>query len=404
MSHRIVIVGAGFAGLSAAAQIPNDYDVTVLSRHPWCEFLPNIHELVSGQKQPGDLRLDAMGRIRRLGHRFVLDEVVEIDTTGRTVRGTTSGVHPYDALVVTAGGVNATRGISGAELALPFKSVEDCTRIHARLKQLHQQSETVRVVIVGGGLEGVEALGEILRAFPTTQIDVVDGGPRLLANAPESLDQTVRVECQPFDVTIATQTKIATVQPDGVVTDQDRLVPSDLTIWTGGPSGAPLLFEAGLAPQQSAWAPVDRNLESRASEGVFVAGDAAELDEPITKQAYHAIDMGTCAGANAMRFLAGDEREPFLPAEKPILVSFGQLGCFLVVGEWAVFGPAVSIAKEAVFQLVSASLVPPVDATTTLGSIRRLTGSLPDPGWPSLWTIWRGLLGAFDVRVLAPSS
>lgn len=404
MRHRVVIIGAGFAGLSAATQIPEEHEVTVLSRHPWCEFLPNIHELVSGQKQTQDLRLDAKGRIESLGHRFVLDEVVEIDVHGRAVRARSTGTHPFDVLIVAGGGVNATAGVAGAERAMPFKSVEDCARIHDRLRDVAMDASQGRVVVVGGGLEGVEALGEVLRAFPRLRIDVIDGAPRLMSNEPASLDQTIRRECEPFDVTLSVGTTVAEVRADGVVTGDDRLVPSDVTIWTGGPAGAPLLFDSGLATRLGGWAPVTPTLESMRAAGVFVVGDAAQLDDPVTKQAYHAIDMGLCAGTNAGRFLAGESCEPFSPAEKPTLVSFGHLGCFLVVGEWAVFGRAVSIAKEAVFQLVSAQLVPPVDVSTTMKSFRRLTGSLPELSWPSLWVVWQGLLGAMDVRVLPPTS
>lgn len=404
MANRVVIIGAGFAGLSAATQIPAQNDVTVLSRLPWCEFLPNIHELVSGQKEGGNLRLDAARRIEELGHRFVLDDVVEIDLETRCVRGSSSGAHRFDALIVATGGVNATRGIPGAELAMPFKSVEDCLRIHDRLRVLDDRGREAQVVIVGGGLEGVEALGEILRAFPRLSVHLLDSGARLLTGAPASLDRTVREECRAFNVAISVGTRVAEVRPDGVVTDSGVTVPSDLTIWTGGPVGPALLHEAGLARERGAWAPVHPTLESRIAEGVFIAGDASAPDPPIAKQAYHALDMGLSAGANAVRFLGGEPLETFVPAEKPMLVSFGHLGCFLVFGEWALFGPAVSVAKEAVFQLVSAQLAPPSDVSTAMESFRRFTGSLPDPAWPSLWALWQGLLSASDLRVLAPTS
>ena len=402
MKHRVVIVGAGFAGLSAAAQLPEDCDVTVISRHPWCEFLPNIHELVSGHRQARDLRLDARGRIESLGHTFLRDEVVEIDVHGRNVRTRSGGMLSFDALIVAAGGVNAAAGVAGAEQAMPFKSVEDCVRIHDRLCEVSRDSVAARVVIVGGGLEGIEALGEILRAFPRLHIEIVEGGPRLMANAPTSLDSTIRRESAPFDVRFSVETTVAEVRSDGIVTSSDRFLPADVAIWTGGPAGAPLLFEAGLATRAGGWATATPDLGSAHVEGVFLAGDAAELENPVSRQAYHAIDMGVCAGSNARRWLAGQPVRPFVPAEKPTLVSFGPFGCFLVLGEWAVFGPAVSLAKEAVFQLVSTQLVPPRNFATALASVNRLGGALPEPEWPSALNLWKSVRCAADLRLLWP--
>ncbi len=285
---------------------------------------------------------------------------------------------------------------------MPFKSVDDCERIGARLRELARTVEIARISIVGGGLEGVEALGEILRAFPRFGIRVVEAGPRLLATGPPSLDRTIREESANFDVAFAVDSRVEAVEPERVTLTSGESINSDVTIWTGGPTGPPLLHASGLAPGSGAWAPVAATLESCEAEGVFVAGDAATLEAPIAKQAYHAIDMGVCAAANAMRKLEGDTPAPFVPAEKPMLVSLGDLGCFLVVGRWAAFGPAISLAKEAVFQLVSAQLAPPIGAASAVAALERVRGSFPQPGWPSLGSLWSGLAGAFDLRVLPP--
>lgn len=398
------IIGAGFAGLSAASRLSAEHDVIVISKTPWCEFLPNIHELISFQKSTAALRLDAAGRIEALGHRFVLDEVDEIDLATRSVRARSSGEFGFDALVVAVGGVNATRGVVGAdEFAMPFKSVEDCARIGARLQDLSARNPRSRVAIVGGGLEGVEALGEMLRAFPDLRVTLVDGGSRLLPSAPASLDRTVRRESEAFDVEISVSTRVGEVRADGIVTAAGAHMPGELTIWTGGPTGAPLLYSAGLAPEEGAWGPVEASLEVAGAPGVFLAGDAAQFDDSLSKQAYHAIDMGVCAAENVERRLRGKPLQRFEPAEKPMLVSFGHLGCFLVVGDWALFGPSISLMKEAVYQLVSTQLVPPTDLSTTWAAGRRLTGALPDLSWPDPIGICGKLASAFDLRLLAPS-
>jgi NADH dehydrogenase len=357
---RVCIVGGGFAGLAAAQSLRADrYRVTLVSRSRWFEFLPNIHELLSGVKTPELLRLPLDRNVRRAGHTFVRDAVTQIDPSARTV-STERRRTPlrYDALIVALGGVDATRGVPGVTAhALPFKSVAECDRIGKRLAQLAGRRKPARVVIVGGGLEGVEALGEILRRHRDRGLGVtiVEGRGRLLAEAPAALDRTVRDLSAPYGVTFRTGSRVRRIAPRAVVLEDGSSLPSDCTIWTGGPAPPALLAESGLAPS-GAWAPVDATLQSKGHSEVFVAGDAADLPTPLPKQGYHALDMGTCAARNVGRLLAGEALERFRPSGKPTLISFGDLTCFLVIGDRALAGPTLAAAKEAVFELVMAQL------------------------------------------------
>jgi NADH dehydrogenase len=248
---RVVILGGGFAGLAAALELPDDrYRVTLVDRSRWFEFLPNIHELLSGVKTPALLRLPLDRNVRRAGHRFVRDTVVRIDPERRTV-STERRRTPirYDALITALGGVDATRGVAGVERhALPFKSVEQCDLIGKRLARLAARQKTGRVVIVGGGLEGVEALGEILRRYRDRrlQVTVVDAGERLLAEAPASLDAHVRQLCEGSGVSVRMNTRVQRIDRAAVVLESGRPFPSDLTIWTGGPGPPALLAASGL--------------------------------------------------------------------------------------------------------------------------------------------------------------
>ena len=181
---RIAVVGAGFAGLTAARELGREYAVTVLDGSPWFEWLPNIHELLSGVKRPADLRLPHRALMARSGHRFVQATVAAIDAgAGRLV---TSGGRSigFDACIVAVGGVHDTFGVPGADRhAMSFKSVDDCDAIGRRLAQLARRPGRHSVVIVGGGLEGIEALGEILRRFRHSdafEVSVVEAGARLL--------------------------------------------------------------------------------------------------------------------------------------------------------------------------------------------------------------------------------
>ena len=356
---RVVILGGGFAGLAAALELrPDRHRVTLIDRGRWFEFLPNIHELLSGVKTPELLRLPLDRTVRRAGHTFVRDTVTRIDPAQRVVETRRRAPIGYDALIVSLGGVDATRGVPGVvEHALPFKSVEQCHRIGTRLARLAARRKIGRVVIVGGGLEGVEALGEILRAHREggLHVTLVEARERLLPEAPAVLDAHVRKLCAPYEVAFEMAAPVRSIERKAVVLADGRSIPSDLTIWTGGPAPPALLAQSALAPA-GAWAPVHVTLQSRRHPDVFVIGDAAELPTPLPKQGYHALDMGSCAARNAARLLQGRALEPFRPSGKPTLISFGDLSCFLVLGERAIAGPSLGAAKEAVFELVMAQL------------------------------------------------
>src|SRR5512137_2200340 len=105
---RIVIVGANFAGIAAAQHLDGRYDVTVVDRSPWFEWLPNIHELLSGAKRVGDLRLPRARLVKRAGHRFVRAEVARIDARrGRALLAGGKSLE-FDACIVAVGGVHDT--------------------------------------------------------------------------------------------------------------------------------------------------------------------------------------------------------------------------------------------------------------------------------------------------------
>jgi NADH dehydrogenase len=373
-----VIVGAGFAGLAAAQHLDGRYDVTVIDRWPWFEWLPNIHELLSGVKRPADLRLPHARLVKRAGHRFVRAEVVRIDAPARVVVTSKGRRFPFDACVVAVGGVDETFGVPGADRhAMPFKSVDDCAEIGRRLAALAKRRGKRSVVIVGGGFEGIEALGEILRRYGDCAgmtVNLIEAGPRLMPGSPPAIVRAVRGHCARSDVRFVTGTRVTRVTPACVHLDSGKPLRSDLTIWTGGAKAPPLLRKSGLADREGQWAPVTPALRSKRHDSVFVIGDAAGLPHPLGKQAYYALQMGVCAAANVERTLAGRRLRDFRPSAKGMLVAFGALDTFLIAGRSVIASPALAAAKEAVFQVTMTQLDPPLGGDALNDAARRLVG------------------------------
>jgi NADH dehydrogenase len=353
----VLIIGGGFAGLECANALdPREFAVTLVDARSSFEFLPNIHELLSGVKRPSELRLPLASAMKAAGHRFVRARVSSIDPQGRSVRAGRRRL-AADYLVIAVGAVDADYGIGGvSEYALGFKSVDQCQAIHERLETIAGTTRS-RVVVVGGGLEGIEGLGEILRRYAgeLSSITLVEARDRLLPGTPGGVHRHLEKLIEAAGVELVFDDAVERITPRTVLLASGRRLRSDATIWTGGPAPAPLLVDSGLA-EPGSWVPVRNNLEHREHRNVFVVGDAAELPAPLRKQAYHALDMGRCAARNIERRAAGRRLAGFKPSPKPTLLAFGDMDTVLITDRIAVAGPALATGKEAVFTAVMAGL------------------------------------------------
>ena len=402
-SADIVIVGANFAGLECARQLSDRHRVTVFDPNPHIEFLPNIHELLSGVKSPPDLRLSKRRLVETSGHQFVQTRVAAIDLHSGNIETIRGRRVTYDICVVAVGGVNHTHGVSGVEqFARPFKSVNDCQGIGRRLQQLFSHKSKPRLVIVGGGLEGIEALGEILRRYRKHsgyRIDLIESDERLLPDAPFSVGREVRKASEPYAVHFHTGKRVAKVLKKSVILDSGQQLRSDLTIWTGGALPSPLLADCGLSPSPDQWAPVRNTLQSCRSRRVFVIGDAAQLPAPIGKQAYHAMDMAATAAGNITNLLADRPLEDFKPSAKPTLLSFGDLSTFIVFEHAALAGTSLAAAKEGVYQATMAAWDARAGLASLKGVYRRAGRSLEHLAWPTITSL-QALMRLKRVRLL----
>jgi len=360
--QHIAIIGGNFAGLTAAIKLSPRHVVTVVDPSRHFEWTPNIHEILSSVKAPQRLRLDRAAIVKQAGHRFLRDRVTALQPTQGRLLTAGGRALSFDACIVAVGALWNTHQVPGVvRHALPLRSVADALAIEQRLQTLRRQGRPLRVVIAGGGVTGIEALGEILRRHrhdASLRVDVVEAGPRLLPGLPTVLDADLRRLCEPYAVTFRTATPIDSVSAKSVRLADGTRLRSGLTLWTAGLAPPPLLRESGLARSPQGWAAVHATLQSRHFDNVFVAGDAAQMPRAVAKQAYNAIDMGALAAANAARFLGGRLLQPFKPAPKPVLLAFGDLQTYLVAGRTVLASQVLAAAKEGVHQAFMLQMAP----------------------------------------------
>ena len=360
---RIVIIGGNFAGLVAASRLSNDHEVTVIDARADFEWTPNIHEMLSGVKDRASVVLPRAHCVGRYGHTFLHDAVTQIDHESSSVLTESGLVLPYDACLIAAGSERTTFGIRGADQnTLKLRLVDDAARIASRLDQLATRQRRASVVIVGGGVSGIEAVGEILRRRDQGDefnIHVIERELQILEQLPEGLASDAAQRFAPYPVTLHTNTAVSRVDARSVTLESGEKLTADLCIWSAGMVLPGFLRDAGLNDPGDEWLPVDDALLSRHANNIFIAGDCAALPQPVRKQAYHAMAMGEVAGDNISRFLRGRPLRRFRPLPMPMLVSFGDLTTWLVVGDYAVASPLLAAAKEGVYQANMAILASP---------------------------------------------
>ena len=377
---RVAIIGGGFAGLSAAQHLKSSrFDVTVIDPSSHIEWLPNIHEVISGAKKGDELRMNRAILVRRQGHTFIQqratglgDGVVVLDN-GQTVA--------FDACIVAPGSINDTLGVVGADKhILPINTVEQCQDIARRLHRATLGHRTCKVTVVGSGVSGIETFGELLRTYryrPQFDFTVVDSSDKLLSQCPGDLDATIRRHTDNFRVDYELGKTVEEMDAEGLCFTDGTALESQITLWSGGKIPNPFLHQVGLATAQDQWANVNAALQSRLMDNVFVIGDAAQSKiESTAGNASQAIDMGKVAAQNVERLLAGKILRDYSPSAKPQLVTFGDLDTFMLYKDFALSSSVLGAAKEVAYNLGLLQLAPPKSGKEILHSLDVLQKSV----------------------------
>ncbi len=346
MKQRVVIIGAGFAGLWMAKSLrKSPVEVVLIDRNNFHTFLPLLYQVASAEVEVSEIATP----IRKIVSKqknviFLNDEVVGLDEERKVVL-TTSREIDYDYLVIATGSTSYFFGTPGAEeYAFPLKTVTDGLELRntilrifekAMLLPEDEQEELLQFCIVGGGPTGVEyagALSELIRGplrkdFPGLPVDriritLIEGGDTLLRQFDRKLGEYARKKLEKKGVTVMTEEVVKEVLHDRVVLRSGEIVPSSVTVWTAGIGGTGERF--GLPTDTRGHLVVDRNLRVRGS--VFAAGDIAKLPG-VPQVAPAAVQMGVYLANLIDNELRGrGAAEPF---------EYKDLGSMAVIGRYS---------------------------------------------------------------------
>lgn len=362
---RIIIVGANFAGLSAASKLNKCHEVTVIDSNQDFQWTPNIHEILSDLKKVTNLSLNLATIVNRLGHGFVNQTVSSIDGELQTVTLENKEVLHYDALLIASGHIRSNYGVKGAsKYAYGFRNANDAIQIHNNIEtELHKTKEPININIIGGGFTGVEVLGELLRKYAKNKqlhFNVIDSASRLVQALPHKLSDDIVSQCMGNQVKFYFNQNTSEVKKSSIHFTDKTSLESTITIWTAGTQLPDYLDSAKVDSAKvdifSNGIKVNSYLQSENFANVFVAGDSASLVKPLAKQASIAIDMGLHAGSNIDRFCNQKKLSTFKGSKKPVLLSLGDINTYFIQGNLVLASPLLATAKEAVYQLYMARL------------------------------------------------
>jgi NADH:ubiquinone reductase (H+-translocating) len=299
MKHRIVVLGAGYAGAVAAGRLarrlhPDDTEITIVNADPDFVERVRMHQLATGQELKRRRLRDIYAGT---GVRVRLARVTAVDADRKTVT-LDDGELTYDTLAYALGSAAADHGVPGvAEHAYDVAGKQSALRLRERLKDLAAGGT---VLVVGGGLTGLEAASEIAESRTDLSVAIAarDGlGDWLSAGARRYLREV-------FDrlgVTVHEHTDIARIEATGAVTSDARTIPAQVTVWTAGFAVHPIAAATTLEVAATGQIVVDATMRSVSHPDVYAVGDAAIAAGPGGKP----LRM-SCATGTPMAWQAAD--------------------------------------------------------------------------------------------------
>jgi NADH:ubiquinone reductase (H+-translocating) len=358
---RVIIIGAGFGGLSAATALARaPVDITVIDRQNHHCFQPLLYQVATAALSPAEIAWPIRAILRHQRNATVLmAEVTGIDTANRRVE-TTSAAIPYDHLVVATGATHSYFGHDEwAEFAPGLKRIEDATRIRRSIllgferaeltEDVTERARQLTFVIIGGGATGVEMAGAIAeiarntiakdfrRIDPrTAQILLIEAGPRVLPTLSDDLSDYARQSLTKMGVDVRTETRVIGCDGRGVDLANGR-IDAGTIIWAAGVVASPAARWLNAEHDRAGRVLIKDDLTVPGHPDVFVIGDAAtvkdESGKPVPGVAPAAKQMGAYAGKLIAARLAGQSLPPFRYRHAGDLATIGRRAAVVSIGK-----------------------------------------------------------------------
>lgn len=356
---RILILGGGFGGVYTARHLERlwrgsgDVEISLVSRDNYFVMTPLLFEAGSGVLEPRH----AVNPIRPLlgKARFIEAEVQHIDLRRRAVavRPTGSGeVYEleYDQLVLALGGVTNLKLVPGSENALTFKTLGDAIYLRNQVIQLFELADVERdaarkqaqltFIVVGGGLVGVELMGEITTFVPSVarlykhvdanevRFEMIEAGPHIAPEFDDKLAEYSAGVLKRRGVQIRTNTRVKAIHSDSIELPDGQTIAARTIIVATGVAPSPLVAGLAVDKDHKGRVKTDATMRVSGQSNLWALGDCALIPDPSGKPypplAQHALREAKQLAENITAVLRGGQAKPFVYSSKGTLAALGH--------------------------------------------------------------------------------
>lgn len=350
---HVVIVGAGFGGLSAARSLAKaPVRVTLIDRQNHHLFQPLLYQVATAALSAPDIAAPIRKVVRRQKNVTVLlAEITDVDLEGKRLIHERGEVH-FDYLIVAAGAGNSYFGHDEWRKYAPgLKELKDAFAIRQKVLLAYECAELttsselrkqfLTFVVIGAGPTGVEMAGALKEIATRTmrsnfrnfepsdaQVILVEGGDRVLASFPKELSASAQKQLEELGVEVRLNTMVKNISEDSVELSVGSPILTRTVIWAAGVAGASIGKKLGVELDRTGRVVVEPNLSIKGHPSVFVIGDlaaAVSTDKtPVPALAPAASQAGKHVALQIVNALKGKDSEPFQYLDKGIMATIGR--------------------------------------------------------------------------------
>jgi NADH dehydrogenase len=356
---RIVIIGAGFGGLTAAKELAaKNFNITVIDKTNHHLFQPLLYQVATAALSPADIAIPIRSIFSKNKNvEVLLGDVKSIDKENKKVFFNSSEID-FDYLIIATGSRHSYFGRDEWEKYAPgLKTLYDALKIRETillsLEAAEKEKDSVKrqkylnFVIIGGGPTGVELAGAISEIVnqsiipdfrnidaSMTKVYMIEALPNILSSYPESLSNRAQEDLKQLQVELILNEKVTDINENGVKVG-NRFIETKNILWAAGNQTSPLIKTLGTETDRLGRVIVNDNLSINEDNNIFVIGDAAsvknEKGEYLPAIAPVAIQQGKFIAKIISEDLVGKQNKKFVYRDKGTMATIGKAKAVAVI-------------------------------------------------------------------------
>ncbi len=358
---HVVIIGAGFGGLTAAQSLKRaPVRVTLVDRTNHHLFQPLLYQVAMAGLSPADIAAPIRSILRKQKNATVLmAEATGVDFTNRIVK-LADGELRYDFLILATGGRTSYFGNEQWEQFAPgLKDLDDAVEIRRRVllafeaaekeTDAARRQELLTFVVVGGGPTGVELAGAICELSHTVlasdfrninpreaRVILLEGGSRVLPSFSPDLSESALKQLNQLGVNVRLNTKVTNIDEAGAHLGE-QVIKAATVIWGAGVQATAFTARLGVPHDRAGRVILEADLTLPEQKNVFAIGDMTsythEDGKPLPGVSPVAIQMGQCVARNILHALKNEPYETFSYFDKGSMATIGRKAAIAEMGK-----------------------------------------------------------------------